>query len=385
LKKYDYIFIGAGCAGVSLLMRMIDADLTAGKSILLIDREPKQKNDRTWCFWENHPGLFEPVVCKEWDQVWFHSNNFSKKLIIHPYRYKMIRGIDFYNYCFNSIQQQPGIDVLYGEITDLSFYNNELQLKINGRINNFTGALVFNSIWKEETALQQKPVYLLQHFKGWMVETAQPFFTPGEATLMDFRVAQTNGTTFVYVLPLSANKALVEYTLFSEKILPDDHYNQGLTNYLQQFLQLKDYTVTEEEFGVIPMTNARFPWYSNGMYHIGTAGGQTKASSGYTFQFIQKQSAAIVEKIKSDTLNASVKPGAVSKRFNFYDAVLLQVLASKYADGSRVFTCLFKKNTPQFIFQFLDNESSLAADLSILQSLPTWPFLKAAGKQLFNR
>jgi lycopene beta-cyclase len=385
LKKYDYIFIGAGCAAISLLMRMIDAGLAANKSILLIDRAPKQKNDRTWCFWESHPGFFEPVVCKEWDQVWFHSDNFSKIFTINPYRYKMIRGIDFYKYCFSSIQQQPGIDVLYGDITGLSFYNNELKVKIDGRPNTFAGDVVFNSIWKEETTRQQKPVYLLQHFKGWMVETAQPFFTPGEATLMDFRVAQTNGATFVYVLPLSANKALVEYTLFSGKILTDDLYNEGLRNYLQQFLQLKEYTVTEEEFGVIPMTNAIFPWYTNGMYHIGTAGGQTKASSGYTFQFIQKQSAAIVKHIKENTLNSTLKPGAVSKRFNFYDAVLLQVLANKYANGNQVFTSLFKRNSPQAIFQFLDNESSLAADLSIIQSLPTWPFFKAAGKQLFNR
>ena len=186
-------------------------------------------------------------------------------------------------------------------------------------------------------------------------------------------------------MPLSASKALVEYTLFSEKILPGNLYNEGLTNYLQQVLQLNNYTVTDEEFGVIPMTNATFSWYTNGMYHIGTAGGQTKASSGYTFQFIQKQSAAIVKHIKENTLSAAVKPGAVSKRYNFYDAVLLQVLANKYADGSGVFTSLFRKNRPQAIFEFLDNESSLATDFSILQSLPTRPFLKAAAKQIINR
>ena len=264
-------------------------------------------------------------------------------------------------------------------------FKDKLQLKIDGRPNTFTATVVFNSIWKEASVRQQKTVYLLQHFKGWMVETPQPFFKPGEATLMDFRVPQTHGTTFVYVLPLSAGKALVEYTLFSEKILPDHLYNEGLTNYLQQFLQLNNYSVAEEEFGVIPMTNATFPWYANGMYHIGTAGGQTKASSGYTFQFIQKQSTAIVKHIKQNTLGKGIKPGAVSKRFNFYDAVLLQVLASKYADGSRVFTSLFRKNSPQAIFEFLDNESSLATDFSIIKSLPAGPFLKAAGKQLLHR
>ena len=53
----------------------------------------------------------------------------------------------------------------------------------------------------------------------------------------------------------------------------------------------------EEEFGIIPMTNADFPFFKNGMYYIGTAGGQTKASTGYTFRFIQKQADAIVEQL----------------------------------------------------------------------------------------
>lgn len=232
---------------------------------------------------------------------------------------------------------------------------------------------------------QQKPVYLLQHFKGWMVETAQPFFNIEEATLMDFRTAQANGTTFIYVLPLTTTRALVEYTVFSETVLPGHFYNEGLTQYLHQRLQLKAYTVTEEEFGVIPMTNAIFPWYSDGMYHIGTAGGQTKASSGYTFQFIQKQSAAIIQHLEKNTLNARIKPGTVSKRFAFYDAVLLQVLAQKYASGSQVFTSLFKKNNPQSLFRFLDNESALATDLKIICSLPAIPFLKAAYKQITGK
>jgi lycopene beta-cyclase len=385
LKKYDYIFTGAGCAGLSLLTRMINAGLIAGKNVLLIDRAPKQKNDRTWCFWEQSPGFFEPIICKQWNELWFYSNSFSKLLSVAPYYYKMIRGIDFYTHCFNSIQQQSGIDILYGEITDLNFFENSLSLNIDGKSFIFSGAVIFNSIQKEESASQQKSVYLLQHFKGWMIETIKPFFKINEAILMDFRVAQTNGTTFVYVLPLSENKALVEYTLFSKKTLPNNIYNEGLEQYLQQFLQLTQYTILEEEFGIIPMTNAKFPWFANGMYNIGTAGGQTKASSGYTFQFIQKQSDAIIEQIKNNTLNPHIKPAAVPKRFNFYDAVLLRVLDHQYAAGSEVFTNLFKKNRSQSIFSFLDNESSIATEFSIIKSLPKLPFLKGAYKQIVSR
>jgi len=239
-------------------------------------------------------------------------------------------------------------------------------------------------LWNDADARKQNAVYLLQHFKGWLIETPAPFFIPGQATLMDFRVSQDKGTCFVYVLPLSATRALVEYTLFSETLLDNTDYDKGLADYINTWLQTADYVIAEEEFGVIPMTSARFPWFANGMYHIGTAGGQTKASSGYTFQFIQKQSMAIVQQLKSKSFGPLSNAGKPRGRFRFYDAVLLQVLSKRYAAGSQVFTSLFKKNNPQQIFAFLDNETSLQQDFRIIQSLPTWPFLKAAFSRFFK-
>jgi lycopene beta-cyclase len=117
------------------------------------------------------------------------------------------------------------------------------------------------------------------------------------------------------------------------------------------------------------------------MVHIGTAGGQTKASSGYTFQFIQKQSAAI-----TDQLIKTGKPftRAVPKRFHFYDSVLLNILYHKNEMGKPVFTDLFRKNKPQQVLRFLDNESSLGDELKIISSLPTLPFLRAAMQQKFH-
>ena len=362
---------------------MMAAGLTNGKRVLLIDKSSKKTNDRTWCFWEDTPGFFEPLVCKKWPQIWFHADNFSKLYNIAPYQYKMIRGIDFYNDCFERVQNDAAIEIINGTVAHLSFSGSSLHVTMDDRQYDFSGAIVFNSLYDETAARQQNTVYLLQHFRGWVVETPRAAFNPDEAILMDFRVSQANGTTFVYTLPLSATKALIEYTLFSEKILPDQVYNKELKVYLQDYLQLEDYTITAEEFGAIPMTDAKFPWYANGMYHIGTAGGQTKASSGYTFQFIQKQSAAIVQQLQRNSFGPHSIPSVSPKRFNFYDAVLLQVLANKYARGSDVFSSLFKNNKPSAVFSFLDNASSLKQDIGIIQSLPTMPFLKAALKQIF--
>ena len=45
-----------------------------------------------------------------------------------------------------------------------------------------------------------------------------------------------NGTTFTYVLPTSETTALVEYTLFSKKLLQQEQYDSELKNYIKTIL-----------------------------------------------------------------------------------------------------------------------------------------------------
>jgi lycopene beta-cyclase len=379
MPHYDYIFAGAGAAGLSLLTRMIASGKFSDKKILLIDKAPKTSNDRTWCFWEKENSFFEEIVYRKWDHLLFESNTFSAPLDIAPYQYKMIRGIDFYNFCFHLIKQQANIEIVYGEIRFERLNENKTSLYIDDLELNTEKSIVFNSI-PFASPSHKKTLHLLQHFKGWIIETNEKKFDSGVATLMDFRVQQDHGATFVYVLPLDANRVLVEYTLFTEKLLSTESYDKELHNYISQFMQLREYTVKEEEFGIIPMTNARFPFYQNGIYHIGTAGGQTKASTGYTFQFIQKQSRHIVERLESNqSLNDITSTPA---RFRFYDSVLLQLLVDKIPEGHEIFTRLFRCNKASDIFKFLDNETTLREELRIISSLQFAPFLKAAIKQL---
>jgi len=95
-KNYDYIIIGAGAAGLMLVDAMIKDDFYKGKSILLLDKDSKQTNDRTWCFWEKGEGQFDTIVNKKWNHIYFGGKQFSKRFNINPYTYKMVRGIDFY-------------------------------------------------------------------------------------------------------------------------------------------------------------------------------------------------------------------------------------------------------------------------------------------------
>jgi len=76
--KYDYIIAGSGCAGLSLLYRMLKDPQLCNKQILVIDKSQKNKNDRTWCFWEKGNGLFESIVMHQWKTLEFLSDDFQK-------------------------------------------------------------------------------------------------------------------------------------------------------------------------------------------------------------------------------------------------------------------------------------------------------------------
>jgi lycopene beta-cyclase len=347
--------------------------------ILLVDREPKLKNDRTWCFWEKEKGFFEDIVFRKWSSFDFIGEQYSATLHIAPYEYKMIRGIDFYNYCNEVIAKQPNVDRVYGEVKDVWSTENEVKLLLDSREISIEPATVFNSI--PLPVLQGKPrLKLVQHFKGWVIRTTRPVFNTAKPVLMDFRVHQDHGTTFAYVLPFDEYTALVEYTLFTASLLKPEEYDRELKNYIHTYLDAGEYEVMDEEFGMIPMTDAKFEFYQQGVYQIGTIGGQTKASSGYTFRFIQKQAEKITTCLAGGQSPQRIPP--TSRRFRFYDNTLLHILYFQTLPGKKIFTDLFRKNKPQQVLRFLDNESSWKDEWKIISSLPTRPFLKAAMKQI---
>lgn len=376
--QYDYIIAGAGCAGLSLAMHLIHSGKFRDKNILLVDQHPKQSNDRTWCFWQTGKSLFEPIVYKQWQKLFFYGEAFSKQLNIEPYKYKMIRGIDFYDFCLEEINRQPNFTVRFDKVEHVFSSDITTGIMLNG--NAIHAEYIFNSILFQKPQLSENEYWLLQHFKGWIIETENNVFEPEVATLMDFRIDQQWGTAFCYVLPFTKNRALVEYTVFSPQVLPKEQYDVGLKNYLEQLLQLGSYKILDEEFGVIPMTNFEFDAGQNNIINIGTAGGQTKGSSGYTFNFIQKHSNELVQQLMRGK-HPSLKSG--SRRFSFYDSVLLNILYKNTLPGKLIFTRLFQKNQTSKVLRFLDNETSVADELKIISTLPTWPFTKAALQQIF--
>lgn len=382
MNRFDYIIAGAGCAGLSFLTRLLQTNGFNDKKILLIDKAPKTSNDRTWCFWEKQPGYFESIVYHSWDQLWFYGPGHAALYQVNPYQYKMIRGEDFYKHCFSIISQYPNVTVKYDNVVSIKNSPDGALLKTTDET--FFAQYIFNSILFEKPTLAKNQFYLLQHFKGWVIETETPAFNPAQATLMDFRVSQQYGTTFVYVMPFSKTKALVEYTLVSKHLLKQEEYDAGLKDYLDRYLNLKQYSVLHEEFGSIPMTNFPFRCSEKAIINIGTAGGQTRPSSGYTFQFIQKQSTQLVDSMLKKGIPLTVN-GFTQKRAHWYDGTLLRILSNGSLPGDAIFTTLFRRNKATDILQFLDNETSFLREMKIISVLPKGVFVKAALQQVFGQ
>jgi lycopene beta-cyclase len=382
MGEYDYIIIGAGCAGLSLLMRIMDNDPGCTKKILLIDKSKKDTNDRTWCFWEKGSGYFEPLVSKHWDQLIFRSKAFSKTLDASAYQYKMIRAVDFYTYCFERINKSPNIEVAYWEVEEIHFENERYVIRTATETKEVKAEFLFSAVYRDFPKTKST-ISLLQHFKGWLIETDISRFDPEQAIFMDFSVSQQWGTVFMYMLPLSPDKALIEYTVFSASALLPGQYDDAIGNYIATQLKISDFRIAATEYGIIPMTSHRFPFYKDGVYYIGAAGGQTKASTGYTFQFIQKQSERIAGALnKGITDLTGIQPDR--SRFRLYDNILLRVLSEKKMTGEEIFSTLFKKIPAEKVFRFLDNETTLAEEFHILNAMPSGTFGIAAIKQIFS-
>lgn len=383
-KTFDYIIAGGGLAGLSLAFYLNESVLRE-KKILIIDRDAKEQNDHTWCFWERSKGAFEEIVFRKWRGVWFHgADDFSKFLDLGEYEYKMIRALDFYKFVFGKINQNPNITFLQADISEVVSEANQPVVKTgNGE---FAAAdFVFDSFTRK-TYDNPKYQNLRQHFRGWLIETEKTAFNPDEPTLFDFRVEQKNECRFAYILPLSAQTALIEFTVFSDNLLPQKEYDFYLWKYIGETLRIENYKILETEAGVIPMSDE--PHERNAapkIIRIGTSGGFVKPSTGYSFRRTQRRLRKLVEDMQSSKSEAP-NPNFESGNWkNYLDSVLLNVLLSKKRAAAEVFTRLFSRNKAEKILKFLDEDSSLKEDLQIMRTVPLLPFTKAALQTAFKK
>lgn len=379
-SHFDYIIIGNGLAGLQLAYQLSKESFFDTKQIALIDKSNKSINDKTWCFWEQGNGQWDNIVFKSWHAASFISSTKHLSLKLKPYTYKMIRSLDFYKEIKSVLSKKDNIHFIVDEVIDVDIKDNAFVHTKNFK---YTSNHIFDSrIPQEFKTDKNKYITIQQHFKGWVIKTDEDIFNTEEFTMMDYRLKDGDQTTFTYVLPFSANKALIEFTYFTPDLVKDDTYDMYLKQYISDILNIKYFDIVESESGNIPMTNFPFNKYSNkNLTKIGTAGGWVKGSTGYSFKHTEKKVAHIIENLKQEK---SPSEGVFKRKYQFYDTVFLKVLKDYNHKGEWVFQQFYSKNSVKNMFEFLDEESSFKSELKIMSSLFSSTFIKAFFKTLWH-
>ena len=351
MKEFDYIIIGGGCAGLSLAYELETHNKLKDKNLAIIEPRDEYKRDKTWSFWKVFPHNYEDCVKKSWDNFTINSPNDTKYVECQATPYQTIDSGLFYNKILSKLRLNKNI----------FFFKN-----IN-EINN-TNSIIFNSVPKFDN--QKKNLW--QHFCGVEIETDKEFFDDKIFNLMDFACDQRNNVHFFYTLPFAKNKALVETTWISQ--IDNDNlkdYDQQIDDYLSNHLNIRNCKINYKEVGAIPLFRQKNIKKLNEI-NIGSLGGMTRLSTGYTFLNIQEQSKYIRENIEN--IN-NIKLFQISKKYDFLDKIFLRVLKKNSPQMGDIFYKMFN-SSPSAVINFLSNKSSLFEDLEIISKMPKWMFIR---------
>ena len=350
--------IGGGCAALSLA-RLI-GKLPNYKFNLFVGDKNKINKDHFWGFWKVK---FNEEAYDNANHVWskWSINTDDSRHILtsikHPYC--VIKRQKWLNLCRNQLKSEK-----------LTIFENDVlekddHLFIKNR--KIRGDLVFDS---RPPKLPSN--VLLQHFEGFVVTSNKDVFDEKLVTLMDFRCDQSKGMHFIYLLPFSKRKALVESTLFSTTVENKLFYSNEISKYLKKYFNLIKFSKSDYEKGIIPMH-----YISNETkerYNIGTRGGAVRPSSGYAFTFIQKQAFQIISQIKNrKKINTKVH----NNLDLFLDKIFINVINEYPLLAPKIFSGLARILNGDEMAKFMSGNTSLLTTCKIIVSMPKIPFVKS--------
>ena len=370
MKKYDIIIIGAGCSGLSLAYRLLNTSI----NVCILETGSRENRIRkTWSYWDIYQHPFTILENNSLDYIHCINNSSPIKLNCEKYNYKSIDSKDFDKHIFSKIDTSKNIEIFFDtSVDEIVTKGNYVQITSN----NVTYEA--KDVYDSRPSSIEAPMY--QVFLGYYIN---PISSSHKviSKLMDF--TQDNEFNFYYVIPFKDKSYLVEYTFFTPIIYTSDELEGNLNSYIKD--TIGEYNLIRSEYGVIPMS-PRLPAQDQvkNVHKIGIISGATRASTGYTFLYIQKQSEFFANKINGIY---SINPLLTfkAKILRKMDSILLRIIKNEPKEAKDIISNMFASNNDQVIIRFLSDIPSIFDILRIIINMPKLIFIKYAIKSLINK
>ena len=378
----DVLIVGAGCAGLSLAVHLMEAG-ASDLEIVLLDRRSTHVRDRTWCYWSGPDHPFQAAVRQSWTRWRVVTSEGEVERGSRSVAYRCIQADAFYDLALEHIESSPNIKLVRG-------VSVEALREIEGGVaavtadGEFTARRAFDSRPPEPGPVPAGEIHWLQHFVGLEVQTDRPAFDPSVATLMDFRVMDGADIRFMYVLPLDDRTALVEDTFFGGEPRPESEYLESIDRYLAERLGVASWTETHRERGAIPMSTVPPTVPSSPrVTSIGLRAGLARPATGYAFLAIQRHSRRLaVYTVRAGVDRPMPRGRPYPRAVAFLDRVFLAYLERQPQEAPEMFLEMFEGVAPERMARFLFDGGTRADRIAVMHSLPAMPLIGQALRSM---
>jgi lycopene beta-cyclase len=201
--------------------------------------------------------------------------------------------------------------------------------------------------------------------------------------------SDVRGLNFMYVLPMSPQRALIEDTWFTPPTtgLPDAR--AAIASYLRDHFGVTRHRVLREEQGCLPMgAQSHGRAVPSRVLRLGLAAGDIRVATGYAYDAIQRRVASML-----DTLDLALTTGmpvtapapAFSTFVRWMDDVFMRAAHRRPDQLATWMAGLFERVPIARLQRFLHDGGSAVDRAAVIAALPPPPFLRAllesAGSQ----
>ena len=378
-RDVELLILGGGCAGLSLAMRLAQLG-HRGPATLILEQRPRYQNDRTWCFWGGEATPFAQMAQHQWPAVKVRNAHQTLRIDCARTPYRMLAAERFYAVAQTALRDAPQLRLLMDMpvLSEPQFHGGRWHLQtLAGQV---TAAMVVDT--RPVRMPAPGGALLWQSFYGYEIDCSQAVFDPECADLMDFLPANPERVAFIYVLPISRTRALVEFTVFGVAPLAADDLAAELNAAIAQRVNGTDFTVLRTESGMLPMglnhQNSVLAGLGLAYVQVGVSAGAARPATGYAFQRIQRWAAHCAQAIAGGRLPIGhTRDPALLRQM---DRIFLNLIRRQPELAPQLFMTLFARADSQKVIRFLSDCGSLVDYASIVLALPAKPFLQ----QLFS-